>query len=169
MEGVQAYWTKTRTNRLASFAQTLQQMDEPVYWDAADIETSGTMYRFVWLRTFHNPVSITIELPFEGEVCLTQKVFDGKAGFNIGNIKAQRILHVERAKLKQLISELQGRFWSAPEFDGLLGCDGATWMIEGIENGRHHLAHRWSPESGWVHDVGLMFLNAAELKPEKIY
>jgi hypothetical protein len=30
--------------------------------------------------------------------------------------------------------------------DGVLGADGAEWILERMEDGRHHVVVRWSPE-----------------------
>jgi hypothetical protein len=39
-----------------------------------------------------------------------------------------------------------GQFWELPESGGHFGFDGATWTLEGNEQGRYHQVRRWSPD-----------------------
>jgi hypothetical protein len=37
------------------------------------------------------------------------------------------------------------QFWQLPIEISQLGNDGAEWILEGVQDGRYHIVHRWCP------------------------
>jgi hypothetical protein len=68
-----------------------------------------------------------------------------------------------------LVAELDRWIHAVPEYDALLGADGAGWLVEGVENGRHFAVHTWSPTAGWVREMGLRFPGLAGLSEKRVY
>jgi hypothetical protein len=58
----------------------LKKLEEPLLFIKAQ-NPSAEAYRFLWLRTFHNPVAVRMEVQPDGSSILTIKVADGHAGF----------------------------------------------------------------------------------------
>ncbi len=63
------------------------------------------------------------------------------------------------------------RFWQLPteETAGVIGMDGARWIVEGVKAGRYHLVDRWSPKDGAVREFGLLLVGLSEIDSEPIY
>jgi hypothetical protein len=58
----------------------LKKLEEPPLFTKAQ-NPSVEAYRFLWLRTFHNPIAVRMEVQPDGSSILTIKVADGHAGF----------------------------------------------------------------------------------------
>lgn len=119
-------------------------------------------YRFLWLRTFHHPVAIRLDLRSDGTGILTTKVANGPAGFYY---KDRHLLEdISRPLPRNQTQLFLGRlhnidFWHLQGHvnDGT-GNDGAEWIIEGVKNGSYRVVNRWSPREGAVRDLGLTFV-----------
>ena len=169
LKAVQFYWEGERTRYLEGFTSTLKQMSEPVYWDAPSNSLSGHFYRFLWLRTFDRPVVVTVTFTDDGRAEVRSKVFSGQSGFGFGQIEQEVTITNQSAAVAALITDLDRWMPHVPEFNGDFGADGAMWMIDGVRDEKYYIVHRWSPESGWVRDIGLRFLEIANIREKKIY
>lgn len=163
LHAVQYYWADgMRGEKLDSLAKRLDQMGEPVLWREPTVQPAQTWYRFVRLPTFGSATVVTLEP--RGEDFVTRwRVFSGQSGFQVGPVEREAAQTNKSEFVSSLVAELDRRLVHAPEYDGEIGVDGETWIIEGVKNGRHHLVHRWSPSSGWVREIGARFLTAAGL------
>lgn len=166
---VQFYWEDERTNRLAGFSAVLRHMDEPVYWNAETNVLTGHFYRFLWLRTFDRPIVVTINSVGNGRWEVKSKLFTGQSGFTLGQIDREQSVTNASPELASLIADLDRWLPAVPEYDGDQGADGAVWMIDGVNKGQYYIVHRFSPECGWVRQIGLRFLEAAKIQEKKIY
>ena len=166
---VQLYWEGERASQLDGFSDALRQMSEPVYWNTSSNSLSGHFYRFLWLRTFDKPVIVTIRSTDEGKVEIKSKIFSGQSGFGIGQIEQEITTTNNSTAMATLMADLDRWLPYVPEFNGDIGPDGAMWMIDGIKDGKYYIVHRWSPESGWVRDIGLRFMGVANIQEKKIY
>jgi hypothetical protein len=113
----------------------------------------GESYRFLWLRSFDNPVAVRIS--DAGSQCvLVAKQLDGWGGYAPGRLskRVARTLSLEDcASFKRLIAALG--FWQPQPADprdvDTVQVDGARWVLEGQRNADYHLWDVWSPsESG---------------------
>lgn len=122
--------------------QALIAMGEP---SLADSAAANESYRFLWLRTFHQPIAVRLARKTHGATIIT-KILDGQGGFAFGALvqNAERQLaDAEVAETYRLINA--ARFWSLPTRNDRGGLDGAEWILEGQRDGRHHVVVRWSP------------------------
>jgi hypothetical protein len=74
---------------------------------------STEVYRFTWLRTFHPPVIIRVELS-HGEIQLYAKQLTGAGGYDPGVLqtnRAVRLSSAQRQEFRQLLQRVA--FWSA--------------------------------------------------------
>jgi len=167
---IEYYWKESRTRYIARFSNDLVRMSEPTFWGKqSSAQSTNHFYRFIWLRTFNAPIVITLS-ETDGKFQLTRKIFCGEAGFGGGPLSNQVTFTESQVELHNIMSALDGWLRYIPECDGPCAPDGATWMIDGVmKNGQYFFVHRWSPQSGWVRDMGLRMLSAAQIKNEPIY
>ena len=62
------------------FTDELKVLGEPSLWQGSKTSPSES-YRFLWLRTFHHPIAIRLDLRNDGVGILTTKVASGTSGF----------------------------------------------------------------------------------------
>jgi len=151
------------------YSKQLKALGEPsLYKQQGD--KSKQIFRFIWLRTFHNPISIRLEVnKNDGSGTLYVKMLDGAGGYDPGKIKEDFKKHISKEDVNRLIKLLEREnFWKLSTKGGLKGFDGAQWIIEGLQDGKYHLVDRWSPNEG-VKDIGLFFLELSGLKVQDIY
>lgn len=169
LHGVQFYWESERTNWLAGFSSALRHMGEPVYWNVPTNQLPHHLYRFLWLRTFHKPVVVNITPTPDGRWQVRSKTFSGRGGYDLGELEREDVATNASPEIVNLVSDLDTELHCVPEYDGAIGCDGATWFIDGVKDGRYSMAHTWSPESGWIRQMGMRFLSAAKIHEKEIY
>jgi hypothetical protein len=125
----------------------LAAMGEPSLPALAQSDREATVYRLLWLPSFHHPVCVRIERTSEG-ARLHARVLDGKGGYEPGQIAIDRILTLDVGQwdhLDRLVQE--AAFWELPTKladDG--GSDGDQLIVEGVKEGRYHVVDRWEPD-----------------------
>jgi hypothetical protein len=139
--------------------------------------------RFTWLRTFHQPVVIKMERLQDDSWTLRTKVASGAAGFDPGSV----IIDETRTLAKDEVASVQSKlargsaFWSIPSTESLtrvredgttvivVSTDGARWVIEVRDVEAYHYVDRNSPKSGFVRDLGLMFISLSKREFGTVY
>lgn len=137
------------------YSQSLHAMGEPVL-DAGGGDRS---YRFLWLRSFHNPVAVRIE-SLDGKHRLVAVELDAADG-RPGRVQRRTEIVLSReqfADVERLVAD--SGFWTMAPTERSGGRDGAQWIIEGATD-RYHAVDRWSPTSGAVRRIGTGFLALA--------
>lgn len=147
------------------YSRHLKALEETVLSDSLP----KTVYRFTWLRTFHNPVAIRMEKN-DDSVKLYWKVTDGQGGYNPGKIvvnKSKTLTLNEWQDFETAIKSID--FWKLPTTERTFGLDGAQWILEGVADGRYHVVDRWS--GGKIKDLCLKLLKLTdiEIKQSDIY
>lgn len=127
----------------------LKRLEEPSVFAQARNKFSET-YRFLWFRTFHNPIAVRLDVQPDGTGILTIKVADGHAGFPYTVKKlvqnTQRVL--SRTQTEAFRKEVEAeKFWAAPTRDrgGPDATDCDSWIFEAARNGDYHLVQRAVP------------------------
>jgi tetratricopeptide (TPR) repeat protein len=133
--------------------------------------TNREVYRFLWLRTFHNPICIRLEIT-EKQVSIYSKRLNGKGGYEPGWLVEQKYRNLneaEKQKLSELFSEVN--YWEMSTEGGKLGFDGARWILEGNKNNKYHIVDRWTPHGGAYYNfcVYLIQLSKLEYNPKDLY
>ena len=151
------------------YSKQLRALNEPSIYKQVSNQDKE-IYRFTWLRTFHNPISIRVEKNKQGKPIVIVKVADGKGGYDPGKIKISSTVTITTKKYKQFIRKIGYYyfFWYIAETGKSLGLDGAQWIVEGLSNGKYHIVDRWSP-GGRVRKIGLQFLKLSGLEVKNIY
>lgn len=153
-----------------SFSRYLFAMREPILSiGKAPKET----YRFTWLRTFHNPVTIGIEHR-GSNYSLYWKILSGLSGYSpIGKLIINKHKEIDEESwnnFQKLIDELN--FWemSAVCSNNQIGFDGASWILEGRNFVQYHAVYRHSPDSETQYYKCCKYLiELAEIDEGKVY
>lgn len=138
------------------YSRQLQALEEPSLLELAKVPTSQS-YRFLWLRTFHHPVAIRLDVKADGTAVLTKKIANGAGGFGPGILTENTSRPLTAEQRQAFLAKIeQVRFWTLPAYiHDQSGTDGSEWIIEGTKGGKYHVVSRWSPEKGPVHELGL--------------
>lgn len=129
-----------------------------------DIAQPSEIYRFFWLRSFHNPVVIRI-YRIGGEKYIVAKQTDGKAGYQMGNLVksvSRKLTDSEWCEFINLLDKAD--FWSKNKLDlATLSNDGAMWDLEGARDGRYYASGEQSPVDGSFYDACLYLMKISGL------
>ncbi len=146
-----------------SIESALSRMGEP------PLNTSGERaVRFVWLRTFDNPVVVRVS--DDGGWAVAAKRADGASAYETGKViehVQRRLTADESAALNTWLSRLQSFANSDIEPVGL---DGALWVFETATGGDHMAFYRHSPRrDDDAREFGLFLLGLSGFELEPVY
>lgn len=147
--------------KAAWYSRVLTCLNEPSLLELGK-ERNREVYRFLWIRSFHRAVAVRFEVRTDQTGMLTTKVANGEGGFlqTITHLIEDVSRPLSREQTRAFLSELERTgFWSlhGGPLDQV-GADGAQWIIEGVRKGKYHVVDRWSPKTGPIRELGLMFL-----------
>jgi hypothetical protein len=149
------------------YSKHLLAMNEPSLLSVP--HTKGETYRFLWLRTFHHPVAVRLELIADNP-WIHRVELDGAGGYEPGSVLLSDDVQLELATWSGFIAKLnESAFWELPSSESTTGIDGAQWVFEGRQGDRRKFLHRWSPRSGLLRDLGLYFLALSGLPSAEVY
>ena len=150
--------------RLNWYSKHLAVLEEPMLSDSLPAK----IFRFTYLRSFHNP--IVVGLVNENDtITIYWKVSDGAGGYEPGNIvenKSKKLTLKEWEDFTEMISSI--RFWDLPSIKtGLMGTDGAQWILEGKRLGKYQVIDRWG--GGEISNVCKKLIELTDLKIKDVY
>jgi hypothetical protein len=121
-------------------------------------------YRFLWLRTFHNPIAVRVFRRGQDHR-LEAVVLDGSGGYEPGKVSRRITKELSRDQWQIVIARLKEvQLWQMPtRSDNFGGKDGAQWIVEARRDGRYHVVDRWSGTDQGLKSVGKLFLEFAGL------
>ena len=135
----------------AWYSGHLRAMGEPSLWQVSRNIKDKTVYRLLWLPSFHHSICVRIDRTPAGPK-LHATVLDGAGGYKPGLVAIERNIVLPEDEWKTLNQLLeQAGFWTMPTRlaeDG--GCDGDQLIIEGVSGGTYHLVDRWMPEPAYL-------------------
>jgi len=128
---------------VAWYSRQLFALREPVI--SAD-KSENEIYRFTWLRTFHNPIAIRIEKHGD-EYILYWKLSNGAGGYDPGELTIDKQKTLDKKTWQEFIERLnQADFWNLSSKEVNFGKDGSEWILEGQTESKYQVVDRWSPE-----------------------
>jgi len=151
------------------YSSQLKALKEaPLY--AEKIDAKIECYRFTWLRTFHHPVVLRVDVQKEGTGKFTIKVASGAGGYEPGKLVRNETKNWDGPRVKKIRDSFAAeKFFEIQSYEeGKLGCDGAEWIIEAVRDGKYHIISRWSPTEGSAYALGMELIKSApggDLKP----
>ena len=146
----------SKYSRASWYSKHLKAMGETSYLNA-----KGSLfedYRFLWLRSFHHPISVRI-WRVDDQSFITLKELNGAGGYEPGSLIVNRTRQLnlnDYQTFNQLLEK--ACFWNLPTTETAMGNDGAEWILEGVRHGRYHVVDRWSPETGDYREACLYLL-----------
>ena len=124
---------------------------------------SNIVYRFLWLRSFHRPLTITIRkinseyelmwtFPKDGE----QNSLNPRLNYNKKSIT--------EAEWKEFIQHVEyANFWNLETRSKRFGFDGAHWIIESLAANKYHVADRWAPNKSDFAEIGKFLISLTDM------
>jgi hypothetical protein len=149
------------------YSSSLAAMEEPPLKDKRNIEE----YRFLWLRSFHPPVSVRLWQTGTQSYMSTKQLSNvgvpknGEAVFikTLAVNETRSMTKEEWAHFQELLKKAE--FWSMPTTDETpIGLDGAGWLLEGVKQDQYHVVHRQSPEDGTYREVCIYLMRVSGVK-----
>lgn len=136
------------------YSSNLGAMKEPSLYKKAS-KIGNLTYRFLWLRSFNEPVSFRVTLQPDGTATLSIKMLDLSADYSSGiyvpgKLILDKDVTINRADLEKfLVNESDARKWLTEESIPApnAGFDGAGWIFEAVIDHQHYVIRRWSPTS----------------------
>jgi hypothetical protein len=160
------------------YSDQLRALKEPSLWELSKTQKTE-MYRFLWLRSFHRPISVRLDIHQDGTGLLTTKSTNGQGGYKPGELVINKTRALTKKQTSQALARINGNgFWGLPSYEkpkeGIgtngektveIGLDGAQWILEGVKDGKYQVTDRWSPKDGPIHNLGtMMLIDLAKLK-----
>ena len=143
------------------YSSHLRAMTEPLLFNK---NLEKEVYRFLWLRTFDNPISIRIEKE-NSKYTLTWKLCDGAGGYYPGKMTINKAKSIDKKTWDQFHTLIKkSDFWHLPTTDvEFPGTDGSEWILEGFENKNYHVVDRWTPRGGKFYYCCNFLINLTDL------
>jgi hypothetical protein len=150
------------------YSLTLRDLREPSLF-ALRNDPSLQVYRFLWLPSFHRPISIRLAINADGDGSIVARSVDNHAGLltkpasDTGELILDKTVAIDKIQVQDVLQRLQLlAFWSLPTEeeqqaaqssggpDGprlrVVQLDGSQWILEGLREGEYHVVDRWSPQ-----------------------
>ena len=151
------------------YSGQLKALKEPSLLELSKAPSTES-YRFLWLRSFHHPIAIRVDVQADGSATLTTRIASGAGGYPPGKLTASTTRFLTKEEAQQLIARINASgFWQLPSYDrDRAGNDGSEWVVEAAVHGKYHLVSAWTPKDGPIHDLGTIFLfELAKIKVPK--
>ncbi len=138
-EGVTAFESKW-------YGESLERMNEPRLPGFAK-DVNADVYRIMILPTWGNPIAVRVQR--HGELySLSARRLDGQGGYDPGKLVEAKDIELGADDSKSLAVLIQNlNFFQLPTEDDVIGFDGDQWIIEGVSQGKYHVAVRWCADS----------------------
>lgn len=147
------------------YSKHLKALQEPRLWN---LSTEKQIFRFTWLRSFHNPITIRLE-KYNDKVMLYWKLCNGAGGYEPGDLiinSSRELSSREWNEFNSMIKQLS--YWNLKSVDNeITGTDGAQWILEGINMGNYQVVDRWTPGETGFKKCCLYLLNMTDLNIPK--
>lgn len=149
------------------YTSHLSAMNEPSLFEMTR-SREANVYRFLWLRSFHRPIALRLEI---ADGTLTVKELSGAGGYDPGKLRFNIIVPMTAAEVSSFLRAVDDiGFWQLPTHEAARnGVDGAQWVLEGVHAGQYHVVDHWSPREGPYRDLCLMLLKASKLVVDDVY
>lgn len=144
--------------------ECLPPMGEPSLLEARDQQANA--YRFIYQHSMqHKPLVVRISIRPDGTGEVITKILTYAADCKTGKLTKNKKRVVPKKAVDALLKRVEeADFWQLPAEDSVIGPDGATWIVEGVKDGRYHVVNRWSPRRGEYKRLGEEFAKLGRLR-----
>jgi len=122
------------------FSRELYALEEKPMWPPAS--GNGRTYRITVLPAFSARESVTLAVMPGGTGQIEFRTTDSR-GQRLNVDSPHAISPQQVANFTAALNRIQ--FWQLPTEVSPGGFDGAEWILEGVQDGRYHIVHRWCP------------------------
>lgn len=155
------------------FGGELRKLQEPsLYRLATDGGPDRSSHiRFLWIRSFHDPVAIRIERSPDGKAFLTARQRDADLGpqeYGKSRTLARALTETEIRQLDTVLSRTRVLHERPKICEG--GVDGARWIFEATDGrGSYTFVSRFSPGDGAAREFGEFMIGLTDWDFDRIY
>jgi len=145
--------------KLEWYSKHLAALNEPILFNS----DSAKIFRFTWLRTFHNPVVISLRNE-KDKITLYWKVCDGMGGYDPGFIIINQSKELPLREWNDFANKINGiNFWSeSTRGSEISGTDGSIWILEGKDTEKYQFIDSWNGMG--IREICLTLLKLTDLK-----
>jgi len=142
--------SKKTTERMPTWCEKyLRAMKEPDLEALLRNDRTVAIYRFTWLPSFHNPISVRYETSAKGVIRSTV-VLSGPGGYEPGIVALRTTVNLSPARWNYVRSRLgKANFWGLPTHERpqlhSFDTDGDMLIVEGSRIGKYHVVVRQCP------------------------
>jgi len=138
------------------YSSILLTMEElPLLWLAED-RNIEEIYRFTYLPSFSNPLSVRIEFTpnQEPSIRMISKLSHCEKGQPNG-LQNHQVLALTLAQWQELQLSMENNFWTPRSWKENIGCDGEEWIFEGYRvGGIYKVLTAWSGRNDFAWNLG---------------
>jgi hypothetical protein len=149
------------------YSKQLRALEEPsLYSPKQDAE----VYRFTWLRTFHNPMVFRFVVHDHGSGTLTVKRASGTGGYEPGVVDLKKEIALTSSQvdeLKKMLNDMS--YWEQSTKLETMGLDGAQWIVEANLNGKYKIVDRWTNSDPAIQAWGMQLIVLSGVEVGKVY
>ena len=150
------------------YREQLNALEEPSFEEFKNSEEREA-YRFVWLRTFHNPVAVRVVVQEDGGGTVYLKACSGRGGYEPGRLGIERTIKLSKEQVNGLREMVESnKFWEQSGYERF-GLDGATWIVEVKRGGQYQYAEEWTPIEGSVRNIALFLIKLSGYRTKEVY
>lgn len=152
------------------FGGELRAFDEPsLYAASLDPHARKGSVRFLWVRSFDDPIVVRVDRLADGSAHLTaQQRARGRRPESQTRRVTRRLTSDEVLQLDALLTRVA--LPALPAKECPRGTDGARWIVESAEPASGYVyVNRWSPRSGPIRELGLHMLGLTGWQVADVY
>jgi hypothetical protein len=154
----------------AWFQKYLIAMKEPSLRELAGKDRTATVYRFLWLPSFHDPISVRFVKSDRGVLLHAVRLMLDD-NYRPVRIVERKSIELKTVHWKRIANHLEkARFWDLPTEKrapfGRVLLDGHILIVEGVSDGRYHVVRRDNPPGGDFVDLcqAMLFMSRIDVR-----
>jgi hypothetical protein len=137
----QTFTSRAADFQVAWYSSDMYQLGETPLWPPSP-ENQKT-YRLTYLGAFTGPKTVTLAVLPDGSGNVKMTVLDKSRN----QAKGEQTSTVADGRVSDFLKHLdRAHIWEMPTESQNRGLDGADWILEGVQDGRYHIAVRWCPD-----------------------
>jgi hypothetical protein len=128
------------------FSKFLTQMNEPRLPEFSK-NVNAEVYRMMILPTWGNAILVRVQKQ-GGVYSVSSRRLSGQSGFEVGRLAEAKDFDLSAEDSRALEQRIQNvGFFQLATDDDVFGADGDEWILEGVSQGKYHVAKRWCAPS----------------------
>lgn len=158
----------------SGYANQLYALKEPSLY-SEHLDNGQVYYRFLYLKSFENPLSIRIEIDYDKNIAtLNYKECDGSGDYRPGKLVKDFEIKLNKEEISKFVTLYEAvAFMDQPSeqvfTDNVYIVDGHQWIVEVNQDGKYHLVERLEPNEGSFKDLCLYFIELSRVDLDENY